>query len=276
MRFILDDVFESGITERIKSMPIVHFKGKVLPYEPTAYHVTVKDLPQVTWHDTYTGQDLKITTRINESIIDIEFDVEKFDVKDTSSLLMRAWDLARAAVDLYSFKVGWGLSVVIDTLVQPDGSTNTIMPKMETLATYSTAIADDPTVNNFDICYRLLLAEPALFMALNDLIVSITLPHHASVNCARVIEGLRKLIAPGVERSKAWPILRTNLNIEQAYLTYVTDVSTAPRHGDRAHIPGPTVIDATTRTWKVMNRFLEFRKRGNQPLPIAEFPVLTN
>ena len=212
--------------------------------------------------------------QIDESIIDIEFDLQAFDEKDPSSLLMRAWDLARAAVDLYSFKVGWGLSVVIDTLVKPDGSTSTIMPKMETLAPYSTAMADDPKVNNFDICYRTLLTEPALFMALNNLIVSITLPHHAAVNCARMIEGLRELIAPGVERSKAWPIMRTNLNIDQAYLTYVTDLSAAPRHGDRAHIPGPTVTEATTRAWKIMNRFLEFRKRKNQPLPVAEFPLL--
>lgn len=256
-------------------MPIVHLKGKVLPYAPHAFLIESKNLPELNWTDQRAGQVMKIATRIEASIIDIKFDLDVFDENDISSLLMRAWDLARAAVDLCSFKVGWGLSVTIDTLVKPDGTESTILPKMETLAPYSTAVdSSDPKVNNLDICYRLVVKEPALFMALNDLIVSISLPHHAAVNCARVIEGLRKLIAPEKDRSKAWPIMRASLNIEQTYLTYVTDLSTAPRHGDREWIPGPTVIEATKRAWIVMNRFLEFRKRGNQPLPLAEFPLL--
>jgi hypothetical protein len=256
-------------------MPIVHFKGKVLPYQPASFVVTAKDLPSVTWHDDYTKQDLKITTRIDASIIDIEFDCQSFNEQDPASFLMRAWDLARAAVDLFSFKVGWGLSVIIDTLVKPDGTTATILPKMETLAPYSTSLdSSDPKVNNYDACYRLLVAEPPLFQAMNDLIVSITLPHHAVVNCARVIEGLRSLVAPGQDRKQGWAIMRATLNIEAAYLTYVTNLSTAPRHGDRTWIPGAPVKETTTRTWIVMNRFLEFRKRGNQPLPLAEFPLL--
>jgi hypothetical protein len=258
-------------------MPIVHFKGKVLPYEPTAFVIDIKDLPSVTWHDTYTGQDLKITTRIDASIIDIEFDCQVFEEKDFSSFLMRAWDIARAAVDLSSFKLAWGLSVIIETLIKPDGTASTILPKMETLAQYSTALSlSNPKINNFDICYRLLLGEPALFQAMNDLIVSITLPHHASVNCARAVEGLRVLMTnSAMDRKQAWPIFQTNLNIDRAYREYVTDVSTGPRHGDRAHIPGDVVNRTVERSWIIMNRFLEFRKRGNQQLPLSEFPLLT-
>lgn len=259
-------------------MPIVHFRGRVLPYDPSAYTVSFRDLPPVDWHDQYTKQVMKITTRIDASIIDVEIDAPVFNEQDPSSFLMRAWDLARAAVDLYSFKVGWGLSIIIDTLVKPDGSVATIMPKMETLAPYSTALnTSDPAVNNFDVCYRLLLAEPALFMAMNDLIVSITLPHHAAVNCARAVEGLRVLMAPaGTPRQQAWPIFQENLNIDRAYREYVTDVSTGPRHGDRAFIPGDIVTETVKHSWIMMNRFLEYRKRGSHPLPLAEFPLLTN
>jgi hypothetical protein len=258
-------------------MPIVHFKGRVLP---SAVQVTARDLPQVHWEDANTGQVMDITTRIQASVVDLEFDVNHFDENDLSPLLLRAWDLARAAVDLCCYQVGWGLIVIIDTFVKADGTEATLLAKMETLAAYCTALQPDPQnpgVNNFDVCYRLLVTEPPLFMALNDLIVSITLPHHASVNCARAIEGLRTLMVPaGVSRKQGWSLLRANLNIEKNYVEYVTDVSTGPRHGDRTWIPGTTVNEVVNRSWIIMNRFLEFRKRGNQALPLADFPLLTN
>jgi hypothetical protein len=62
-------------------VPIVRFKGKVLPYDPSAFVIDVKDLPPVEWNDQYTSQKLKITTRIIASIIDIEFEVETFSVQ---------------------------------------------------------------------------------------------------------------------------------------------------------------------------------------------------
>ena len=256
-------------------MPIVHMKGKVLPYDPTAFVVNVKDLPPLTWKNGQTGNCTKITTRIDASVVDIEFDVNAFHEKDIPALMMKAWDLARAAVDLWCFKVGWGLSVVIDSIVKPDGTSATILSKDEPLGVLATALDSSQNgINHYDTCYRLLVSEPPLFMALNDLIVSITVPHHASVNCARAIEGLRVLMAPGEGRKDAWAIMRSNLNIEAEYLTFVTDLSTAPRHGDRTWIPGPTVSEAVRRTWIVMNRFLEFRKRGSKSLPLAEFPLL--
>jgi hypothetical protein len=260
-------------------MPIVHFKGKVLPF-PSPIQVMVKDLPSVDWFDSTNAQTMRITTRIDASIIDMEFDINAYDEADLSPLLIRAWDLARAAVDLYCYQVGWGLSVVIDTFVNEAGVESTLLPKMESLAAHSSAVQADPNnpgVNNFDVCYRLIVSEPPLFMALNDLIVSITLPHHASVNCARAIEGLRVLMVPaGTDRKQAWPIFQGNLNVDRDYREYVTGVSTGPRHGDRTWIPGTTVIEVTRRSWIIMNRFLEYRKRGNQPLPLAEFPLLSN
>lgn len=259
-------------------MPTIHFKGKVLPYSPNDYKIDAKDIPTVDWVDQSVGQTYRISTTLENSLIDIAFEVQSFNGADQlASMVMRAWDLSRALVDLVSFQHAWGLSVILDTLVMADGSVSTFMPKDERLAQYSSAIrSSDPTINNFDICYRLLLGEPALFMALNDLIVSITLPHHASVNCARAVEGLRVLMtSPTTDRKQAWPIFQTNLNIDRAYREYVTDTSTGPRHGDRAHIPGTVVMEVVKRSWIIMNRFLEYRKRGNTPLPWPEFPLLT-
>jgi hypothetical protein len=112
-------------------------------------------------------------------------------------------------------------------------------------------------------------------MALNDLIISVTLPHHAAVNCARAIDGIRNLMVPaGGDRKQSWLLMRQNLNVAESYLTFLTNVSIAPRHGDRTHIPGSVVTETVERSWIIMDRFLEFRKRGNCPLPIDRFPLL--
>jgi hypothetical protein len=258
-------------------MQIVHFKGKVLPYDPAVLHIDVKDLPSLNWTDGQTGDSMTITTKIDASVVDIEFVVKNFDEKDIPALMMKAWDLARAAVDLWCLKAGWGLGVVIDSIVKPDGTSGTLLSKNESLGALVTALdGSTPGINNYDACYRLLVKEPPLFMALNDLIVSITLPHVATVNCARAIEGLRVLMAPAAtDRKHAWPILQGNLNIDREYREYVTDISTGPRHGDRTFTPGTVVTETVKRSWIIMNRFLEYRKRGNQALPLAEFPLMT-
>jgi hypothetical protein len=257
-------------------MPIVHIKGRVFP---PVVKVNIKDLPPVDWVEQNGGLVMHITTRIQNSIVDVEFDLNVYTETNFPALLMRAWDLSRAAVDIFCYSTGWGLTVYLDTKIEPDGTESQILPQMLDLAKYCTAFDLSPQntgPNNYDAFYRIIVVEPGLFMALNDLIVSITIPHHASINCARAVEGLRVLMVPlGVDRRQGWPIMRQNLNLERTYVTFITDVSTAPRHGDRTHIPGPMAIKIVTRSWIIMNRFLEFRKRGNHALPLIEFPLLS-
>lgn len=68
--------------------------------------------------------------------------------------------------------------------------------------------------------------------------------------------------------------MRSKLNLSLDYLKLMTDTSTAPRHGDSAHISGTITVEIAERTWTVFNRFLEYKKLGDQKLPEAEFPVL--
>jgi hypothetical protein len=75
-------------------------------------------------------------------------------------------------------------------------------------------------------------------------------------------------------RAEAWGTFQTNLRVSRDFLNLITDTSRGPRHGDRTHIPGTTTIEITMRAWQVMDRFIEYRKRGNQPLPETDFPLL--
>lgn len=141
-------------------------------------------------------------------------------------------------------------------------------------------ILSGPMDFGFDKSITDLIREPALFLALRDLISAITYPGNAElavIDCARAVEGLRSLmVSAGTTRDKAWGVFQETLNIDRAYREYITSLSTGPRHGDKTQwISGPTIDEALKRSWTIMNRFLEFRKRGNERLPIRDFEMLT-
>lgn len=72
---------------------------------------------------------------------------------------------------------------------------------------------------NYNTLYQIVLSDPQLFIALNDLIACLIYPHHSSINSARVIERIKNLIAPSdATPIVAWSCLREKLNVEECYL----------------------------------------------------------
>lgn len=205
-----------------------------------------------------------------------------------SELYKRALDLTRAAVDLLAFATGQGLVVVLDHFTNPDGRISPLMFENGSLAPLCTAFriatSDD---TSFREVSRLVMADPNMFMALNDLIAAITYPHQAPVNCARAMEAVRNCITPpadpppakpreqSAERDKAWARMRQALCVDETYLRDITNTSVGPRHGHRKSIPGPQITTILEKSWQVMDRFLEYRKRGDKDLPQSEFATLS-
>jgi hypothetical protein len=185
-----------------------------------------------------------------------------------------AEDFVHASVDLISFSNGWSLRFVMEILIDPEGQLSApvnLHPALSPLCT---------SFNFLDGSYaqvlKLVMSDPSLFIALNDLIVSLESGHLLPINCARAVEGLRNSLAPPeMSRKQGWVYFRETLRVDESYLTMITDTSTGPRHGDRTFIPGTTTGEIVRRSWVLMNRFLEFRKRGSIPFPAEDFPVLT-
>jgi len=251
-------------------MPKLRFTGTVYPKQ---IKTSITNHPRINWKSTDLGFSLDIGVEINENKVTIDCDIDKFDSeKHLTPIVMRAYDTARTAIDLVSFTTGNGLVFVLDTFTDPDGNTTAVAPQQPELAALSTAVAKP---EDFDRILRMVLTEPPLFLVLRDLIDAITQWHRAPVNTARVLDGLRHLIAPGEEPRSGWPKLRAALRVEESYLKYVTDQSAPPRHGDPSHIPGEVTRKVAERAWTVFNRYLEYRKRGGQPLPESEFPMLS-
>jgi hypothetical protein len=51
--------------------------------------------------------------------------------------------------------------------------------------------------------------------------------------------------------------------------------SIEPRFGKRkVPLPLAEENEMIIKAWTIMNRFLEYKKRGDRPLPISDFPLL--
>jgi hypothetical protein len=89
------------------------------------------------------------------------------------------------------------------------------------------------------------------------------------------MEHLRNLITPRQGKAQGWANMRELLNVELPYLKLITDNSLGPRHGDFSGSSAPDVFEARKRSWIIMSRYLEFKKRGGiASLPLASFPLL--
>jgi hypothetical protein len=251
----------------------VQFLGRVLPD-------TVKlsiQMPDLKWKWEEENLELAFHVKIGNSVINAECEIEKLDPAYLAELHKRASDLARASVNIIAFATGVGLSAIIDTIIGPDGMPLEIHWFDSAIPPLCTAFSLDPSTHaDFDAVYKIILKEPQLYRALNDLVETISVSHVSCVNCGRVIDSIRRMITPATKGSpaKAWQAMHSALNVSQSYQEWISDNSTGPRHGDPEFVPGNISMEMTHRTWTIMNSFLEFRKRGDTPLTAPEFPLL--
>lgn len=241
--------------------------------------VSYIDIPRPTWTWEEEHVTMQFTITINNSLVRVDCEIDRFQDDYLVEIHRRAFDLARSCVNVAAFATGFGMNLIFELFVRPDGVAVPIQFRVPSdLVAESTAVKL-PAVTveerkTMEQVLSLVMAEPALFLLLNDLIQCASTPHVTPTNCGRVWDGLRKLVAPGDEPKKMWPLFREAMHVDEKYATFVSEHSKTPRHGGHIRIDGPTTAEILKRTWILMNRFLEYRKRGNT-LPLAEFPLLT-
>jgi len=251
-------------------MPTARFTGRVLP---TGVNTSIPNQPTFRWKADELGLDMTFRVHIQDSAIRIDCDLNKFEDTYLVPLFMRAYDIARACVDLAAFATGNGLTVIVEEFTDPTGATTRLAPQHPSLAALATAAKMD--TQDFDKILRIVLAEPRLFMALQDLIEAIRLPQRAAINCARAIRILRGFFRrSGSSPESAWLALRENLQISKSYVQRITQPSRGSTPAPDAYVPGEVTNDAICRSWIMMNRLFEYLKREGQPLPLSEFPLL--
>jgi hypothetical protein len=250
-------------------MTKVQFLGRVLP-EPVKITVHV---PELKWKWQEQSLELIFRVKIDNSIVNVECELEKYEPSYFVELHKRASDLISASANLAAFATGYGLIVTLDTFIDTAGTPSQIILTAPALQPLCTAYGlEDARQGDFAAVYNIVITEPALFRAINDLIAAITFPHCSTVNCGRVIDSIRRMISPTLDGGAAWQAMHQALNVSRPYQEWISKQSTGPRHADPAFVPGAVTTELVHRTWVIMNRFLEYRKRGNQSLTAPDFP----
>jgi hypothetical protein len=258
-------------------MPIVQFKGRVLP---ESSNLTIQNIPQLHMIepariDLPNGLSMSFTITIADAVIDVRCDTNPFDQPwHMSWVHNRTLSVLRALIDLHSFATGDVLGLILDSYIDPEGREIRLRVSNPSLARFCTVFGSNITGVVIGPMLNLVMAEPDIFLAMRDLINGAACVNCTAVDCARAVEGLREIMGGNSDRRQSWIIMRDNLQVSQRYLSFITDISTSPRHGGRSYIPETTIQEILERSWTIMNRFLEFRRGGSQPLPLAEFPLL--
>jgi hypothetical protein len=137
-----------------------------------------------------------------------------------------------------------------------------------------TAFGLEPSrLSDFQNSFVAILSDTQVFIALDDLISAVIYHHQTQASCGRAIERIRNLITTA-KGSGGWKDMQLALNISREFQEKNSKESRGNRHGDSAAVPGPVVSKTVERTWAVMNRFIEYRRRGNVPLREPDFPLL--
>jgi hypothetical protein len=254
------------------------FNGKVLP---TFKEFTLIGPVIAHWNDPIdppVSIVMNATLRITKGLVEILCEsnlsgTEEYD----GQVHLRANDLARTLVNCYAFGKGMGLSVILETVIKPDGIKYNIQahrPDLEPLVTVLRSGHDGGL--DIQAILPIVLTDPRIFVAVNDLVSCVTQIQDAPIRCGRAIDAIRHSMAPADNRKQGWQAMRENLNIDLEYLEFITNLSKGPRHGDVIGTTFSANRETIKRSWIVMNRFLEFKKRGNQRLSLSEFPLLKN
>jgi hypothetical protein len=255
-------------------MPRILFTGTVLPLALGLDH---QNTARIRWKiEPGSGVEVEFSISIRGSLITVACDYEgRLTEQDVVFAYVRASDIARATVDLFSLSSGYGLVAVLDTLVDAVGNTRPMVPHDARLTTVCTAFGTDPDRSaDFALVYKIVVEEPAIFLALHDYAGAMAYPHAVPVSCARVVETIRHQVAPGVPREQQWEAMRTALGLSRSYIKMVLDAAQHGRHGDRTFVPPETTKESMLRTATILNRFIEYRKRGSAALAESDFPIL--
>jgi hypothetical protein len=255
------------------AMPLVVFEGRVFP---AALEVTFSDPIVLGWRDHPTLPNCELQVILKRGALTVECDIERFDKQQHLSLLWKeVVELSGVSVTMLTFATGNGTTIVFDAMTLPGESRTQFRLSNDSLAQYCTAFKlAGPT---FQKVHDLALREPLIHYALRDLNESITSPNRLTANCARVTETIRTLIhplGPKDDRRPAWAKMQQDLNLSEGYIKYASEPALSHRHGTFEFVEGDTNQEIIRRVWIIVNRFWEYRLRGNAPLTAPEFPLL--
>jgi hypothetical protein len=103
------------------------------------------DFPSIQWNDAgiaALGLAPICHIAIHNNEVEINVDLQSFEPCHFTSLVMRAYDTVRAAVDLLCFASGNGLTFLLESWTDPAGVTRPVAAQQPDLALLSTSVGN--------------------------------------------------------------------------------------------------------------------------------------
>ncbi|MBV9570429.1 MAG: hypothetical protein JO056_04220 [Alphaproteobacteria bacterium] len=252
-------------------MPVVHLLGYV---SPTNLQIGFKLPLHVDVTNPFSGKLYDIRPEIRDCKIDVSCQMDEFILADFQDIFPLALDIVSNVVNLIAFATGWGLTVILDKFVDPDGNEKTIRHRTEYVQGLCTSYGIDKS--RFSAVLQMLHKQPSLGWAFEDLARAIRETNTKTVHCARAIETLKHLVADeNLNNTKRWEQFRDKLNLTVEYVKILTDYSAENRHGKRVFVSAEITQETMRRAWIIMDRYIAFRLHGGiAPLPLSQFPML--
>jgi len=244
---------------------IFHFHGTVLPI---GYTLTVPPSEPIVWQIIGSDDTESYDIEIIDSAVHVTCDISNFKDTDISFVRNKAFNLARARVEIVAFRLGLGLGISLDRLVDENGIETILLPKQDGV--------EDMFHPEFkeEVIFLFLASDESILMAFNDLVSSLNFPYYAHVNCARVIDALRHHMFPNFSEKDGWKAMQEALVVSEASLISLSHLSREGRHGKRVWKDPDLTGSSLYRTWKIMNRFLIYKHNGEKPLDPNTFQLI--
>jgi hypothetical protein len=249
----------------------IRFHGRIYPL---GLDITIDNIGRVEFSEANGLLNVKYRIRVIHSNIQVRCRFDQFTPDHPRELWQKAVEITQAILDIWAFENGVGVLAAIDTWENEKGEPRRISIGDPLLEKVCTVLGKDRS--NSQKIVELVLNDPALIVAFNDLILSNVIPTQILISSARSVEALRNLIAGGdPDRNRAWALMQERLNLDRAYISLITQQSIAPRHGDVQPVTSDLAREVRQRAWTIMNRFLHYRLSGDERLPLDSFPLLT-
>ncbi|MBG0800842.1 hypothetical protein IYW40_04970 [Methylocystis sp. H4A] len=248
-------------------MPTLQLLGRVVP---STIQADITDLPSLNWKSDRSDLSGTFSYNCKSSNIHLIANLDRHPTYEEQAFVISVLlDGIQTLIDMIAFRENIYATVIIEKMIDIDGTESTLIFRLNEFMSLKSMRPE-----RFGDMVNILFNDLPAAIALHDVITSLYRRHLSVTLCARAVEAIRNNIASGIKREKQWPIMRAALKLDETYVNYITDASKAPRHGDHAFIPGDIAREVQSRTFIIMDRFLEYKLRGSTPLPEDEFQTL--
>jgi hypothetical protein len=247
-------------------MSIIRFRGRVIP---TAHQIALSG-PFIKHVHGY-GQTQTYTVTTEGTMMTVTCELSKSSDEDLTSIMQRARIFGQTVLNVISFSTTTVYRFIIEEGQLPGQPWHRITQGCQAAKGICTVCElGTPSIS----AVFALANDINVLFALDDLIRGVEDVFLTRINCGRVVDALKKVLAPRAGSKQQWQISRHSLNLDLSYVSFIMKASIEGRHGNRVASELGIEDELLRRTWMIMNRFLELKKRGLQKLPDDEFPCI--